>query len=1315
VLHPQEVSLLQQLVRAGRLTQEAARAFAQSLEQRRAAGERPNLIEALVARRIATAEEIARVTRPSERLAPTIGSAPVRGGGHAPTQPHFPVPDQEESPTIRVGPAPLGTDTPPTDRDNFIRVPGESTPPQQPTGPRSLPYDSSGPGPPRALAGVPGNDPFQSVAPRPPQPAWPGSGSGSTPPSFGTSPGFVAPSFGPQPFGTMPGAGFPPASQGFPGPSQENQAGAAGAYALEAKIGEGSIAEVYRARHSQQRRLVALKVFRPNGAPGGAASPAELERLLDGARAAARIRHPNIVAVHEVGRLPDGRAFIAMDHVDGPSLSATIETRALGAAEVARIGSKIAAALQAAHEQAILHGDVKPANVLLDERSEPFIGDFGLAREVTDDSDLELHVRGTPAYVAPEQGSKKAPGLTAACDVYSLGATLYECLTRRPPFVADTPAATVKLARAKKPVKPRKVEPTVPHELEAVVLRALDKTPERRYPHAGDLGEDLRRFLDGRPLEAVASGGRGGVVLAALVVLVLVLGALVAVLLARRFAAEKRVKELQEVLERGDYGDLEARARLLVSERPDDSRGHRFVALALEGQHKLADALDEAGKAVELAPDSTDELLVLASIATDAEKPEGARTAYEKILAKKSLPPATEARALAGQAALEATADPAAAKAKAEKAIELAPENPDVLAAAGRALLNAQEPQAALQALDKALLARPKDENILTAHAAARAAGGDSTGALSDIDAALASRPDHVPALVLRSKLRLAAGDNTNALEDANKAKEADPSSRDAHLVMALALAWLSRLDDAETHVLELMKLAPTAATSSIARAQVSLARGRLDEALAALPPATAAPVAPARPDSLLVTALRILILKASLRNDEARGEADTLVRLAASPDARWLPPAEDGGIVDAYKRHYGLSSPDATGRTLKAEILAGAGQGTEAKAEVDAAGRDKSPPPRLALAKAMVAFLSRQQAEALRILDAGVTACPELVELRLMRAQVLLGSNPAKAGTDAEAAVRIEPNNFLARALRGQIHAAQNDRTALSDLDKADSLAPRPMPDICAQRARLLMAERRIPEARRAADKGIGVNPNHTECLFYRGLARYLVNDPGWDEDVSRALSTPDGQGRPDIRLTRLQLLTSRGRAAEAERDATDLLTQIEPQAAKSQQMQQLKFQALLARASARVFVPDHARGALEDVNAVLAVAPNALDFLAIRAFALSALDQAGWDDDVKKLAAAPPQVQTLVAQRAKQALELKVPGGWPAHLTLMSTLATQPEIRVECALIVALAAEQRGLWTDVEIWAKRVLELTGDKNDQAKALLAKAQQQNH
>ncbi len=276
-----------------------------------------------------------------------------------------------------------------------------------------------------------------------------------------------------------------------------------GDYRLLEEIARGGMGVVYKARQRGLNRIVALKMIRS----GQLADEQEVRRFRLEAEAAARLNHPNIVPIYEVGET-QGQHYFSMAFVPGQSLAKRIAERPLTSPDAARLIRVAAEAVQAAHEQKVIHRDLKPANILLDESGQPHVTDFGLAKHAQDNSDLTAtgQIIGTPGYMPPEQASGAGGDVGASADVYSLGASLYAAVTGRAPFQGPTPLDTVKQVTEREPVSPRQLIPSIDRDLETICLKCLQKPPERRYATAQALADDLRRYLAGEPILARPAG-----------------------------------------------------------------------------------------------------------------------------------------------------------------------------------------------------------------------------------------------------------------------------------------------------------------------------------------------------------------------------------------------------------------------------------------------------------------------------------------------------------------------------------------------------------------------------------------------------------------------------------------------------------------------------------------------------------------------------------------------------------------------------------------------------------------------------------------
>jgi hypothetical protein len=383
-------------------------------------------------------------------------------------------------------------------------------------------------------------------------------------------------------------------------------------------LGRGGTAVVYKARQRSLNRIVALKMIRA----GAHASPAELSRFRGEAEAVARLQHPNIVQVYEVGE-HGGLPFFSLEFCPGGSLAQRLGGPPLEPSRAAEVVAVLARAVHHAHLNGIVHRDLKPANVLLSfsadsSRREPIhqgrplndlipkVADFGLARRLdVTGATATGAVMGTPSYMAPEQAQGRTHDIGPATDVYALGAILYVLLAGRPPFQAAQPLDTLLLVVSQDAVPPRRLQPGLPRDLETICLKCLHKEPPKRYASGQEVAEDLRRFLRGEPIRARRAGAgertwrwcRRNPLAAALASSVVVL--LLAAAAGASLAAVSLSRQRDEAFDhqrRAERAERDAKEKLLRTTlaraqalRQGGQMGQRFESLAL-----LREAVDLA-------------------------------------------------------------------------------------------------------------------------------------------------------------------------------------------------------------------------------------------------------------------------------------------------------------------------------------------------------------------------------------------------------------------------------------------------------------------------------------------------------------------------------------------------------------------------------------------------------------------------------------------------------------------------------------------------------------------------------------------------
>src|SRR5205809_3518010 len=272
-----------------------------------------------------------------------------------------------------------------------------------------------------------------------------------------------------------------------------------GDYKLLEEIGRGGQGVVYRAHQKSLNRTVALKVI----GLGQWATKTHLKRFRLEAEAAASLEHPGIVPIHEVGER-EGTCYFSMGFIEGDQLDAVIRREPMPVRRAAELIAKVARTVHYAHEHHILHRDIKPGNILLDQKGEPHLTDFWLARLVETESTVTrtMEELGTPSYMAPEQAVGNNAAVSGLTDVYGLGAVLYQVLTGHPPFAGGTTYETIKLLLDTEPRQPRLWNPKIDRDLNTICLECLEKDPRRRYSSALALAEDLERWLKHEPIRA---------------------------------------------------------------------------------------------------------------------------------------------------------------------------------------------------------------------------------------------------------------------------------------------------------------------------------------------------------------------------------------------------------------------------------------------------------------------------------------------------------------------------------------------------------------------------------------------------------------------------------------------------------------------------------------------------------------------------------------------------------------------------------------------------------------------------------------------
>lgn len=399
--------------------------------------------------------------------------------------------------------------------------------------------------------------------------------------------------------------GGDPANGGREHPYAPDRPREFGDYEILGEIARGGMGVVYRARQKGLNRTVALKMI----LAGQLASESNIRRFYAEAEAAAGLDHSGIVPIYEVGQR-GSQHFFSMAYVDGQSLHDRLKKGPLPPREAAALLSHVADAVQFAHARGIVHRDLKPQNILLDASGHPKVTDFGLAKRMEGGEGLTQSgdILGTPSYMAPEQAEGKIQEQGPLVDVYALGAVLYAALTGRPPFQAPSLMEILRLVVHQEPVAPRLLNAAIPQDLDTICLKSLHKDPRRRYGSAGELREDLVRFLEGRPISARPVGGlerlarwcRRNPVVASLVGLLATVLTAAAVISSTVAVQMKNLaeseKDANQQAQRNSIRERDARLEAQEAEKQATAAKGEAVAARLVAERRLAESYLDTGR-----------------------------------------------------------------------------------------------------------------------------------------------------------------------------------------------------------------------------------------------------------------------------------------------------------------------------------------------------------------------------------------------------------------------------------------------------------------------------------------------------------------------------------------------------------------------------------------------------------------------------------------------------------------------------------------------------------------------------------------------
>jgi serine/threonine-protein kinase len=874
----------------------------------------------------------------------------------------------------------------------------------------------------------------------------------------------------------------------------QDPANVLGKYVRVSRLGAGGMGEVWRAWDRELRRPVALKFLRGQDA-------AEVARFEREAQTAARLVHPNIAAVHDVGR-QDGRPFLAMQLVDGQTFASYPRHDRMALAALIR---EAAAAVHFAHGRGVVHRDLKPANLMVDGEGRVYVMDFGLAKQSAVDSSLSVagSILGTPAYMPPEQARGELPRIDARSDVYSLGATLYELLGGRPPFVEKDVYALLKRVVEEDPVPLRRLAPAVDADLETIVHKCLEKDPERRYAGAQDLADELGRWLAGDAILAhppsTAYRVRKFVARRKAVFATAALAAAVALgfggwavrSVSRRDRAAKLLEVGRPALDRAirtlydrnaNYDELlrrveEGRARFeeALAMAPDLAPAHFLDARAWDLLGWADRAERGYRKAIGLDPDFGPARYHLGRLLL--ERSLQAQMGYEGRHRERRR---KEAERLAGEAAAEleaargrsgfddaVQADVAAAllayaRTKGEEMRRLAEEG---LGKHGHCegtedfhvLLGlVSEGSAREEAYTRALQIRPHHAFALFLLANARQ--GDA--AIADLTAALRTNPRFAMALNNRATVRAGLGDRKGALADFSEALRISPRDPTSLVSRGDVRMEMGDLDGAIADANEALKAEPGFAPALAVRGGARRRKGELDAARADLEEALR--IEPRNPEFLNT---RSSIRRA--QEDYPGAAADLKAALEIRPDfpealvnrgsLKQFADLPDEALAD-YEKALKLDPRLVSAHVNLGSLFLDRGQADRAVVELDEALRLD---PRNFEARYNRSLARQQKGD----LDGSIADATEALKLKPGDAETLFTRGNAweskpdlpKALADYDAALAANPRYVEAYCNRAMVRARRQEiDAAIGDLEKALALAPQDWPQRAAVAANL-------------------------------------------------------------------------------------------------------------------------------------------------------------------------------------------------------------------------------------------------------------------
>ncbi len=915
--------------------------------------------------------------------------------------------------------------------------------------------------------------------------------------------GYLAPAAAPAPASTM--GGLAP-----PGMAEPRHIGR---YHVRRVLGRGGMGVVYEGHDPDLDRPVAIKMV----LSAAALDAEDRDRFYQEARLTAKLRHPNIVGIHEVGT-HEGSPYLVMDLVPGRTLEELLGAEKVPARRVAELVMAVARALEHAHDHGIVHRDVKPQNVIIDDEGQPRLTDFGLARDAETHRKLTLtgHAVGTPSYMAPEQASGESAEQGPWTDVWAVGAVLYRGLAGRPPFQGKNALAVMQRVVNEDPLPLRRIAPGVDADLETISLRCLERDPGSRYVSAREVAEELDRWLRGEPIEARRAAAPARLLRAVRRRPAVVVAALLALALAATLAVG--------MTGRG------GRAATSDSERARLAAGARSAREAFEAAVNEA-AAEEAAASSADAPASRERALALglrALAAAERERggrpgdPEADRAVARVALRLGAMAMADRRWAMVDAALAEAREAAPTDDAETRAAIaDLA-----VAAAVGaaldeaRRLLDDGEAAEALRVVEGALGARPDLAAALALRGEARARTGDLGGAVVDLERAIAADAEQPAAWRWRGAVRRRRGELAEAHDDLLRAVELAPEDGGALLELGLVKLDRNETVAALTIFGRAVAADPMAGAAWAGRARARAAFGDEEGALADL--GRAIELDPRDADARVERARLLLD-----RGDVGAAKSELDRALAVDPEhagaysSRARARALDGSHEDAladFDRSLELAPRDADVLTRRARLRIRMGRHQDAIADYDRACEVAPEQVRPWAERALLRLEMRDGKGAFEDASRAVELDPRSAHALYARAEVYRRiGNVAEAVADYGRVIEVKPDSAAAHLGRGRILARRGNLVqAHVDLTRAVEL-DRGLSEAWSSRADL--RERMGDLSGAIADATAALSMDRRNVIAYsaRAMARYRMGDSaGGIEDMSAVIELRPGASEP-------------------------------------------------------------------------------------------------------------------------------------------------------------------------------------------------------